>query len=381
MPFQELSRRARGRLWVRLMIRLSLLVGVLVFFFLVGKPFISLCMPFFLALILTWILDPLIRLIHRKWKVPRGLVTILLIVLIVGGLGALLVALIWKGWSELSSLSGNWNDVWNTFQTTYYQLNDQFSHYYRLLPSAAQDTVNNLSQRLLTWLRDAASSLIPKTTTFAMGLPSVLLAFLFFLLATYFTAADYPRIRAVFTEHLPESARRVGGLVKTAFSAAFGGYIRAELILSAGVFVILLIGFLLMRQPYAVLLAALLAVLDFIPIIGSGTVLVPWAVVSFALGNWQRGMAILVIWGIVCLFRRLGEPKVVGNQTGLHPLLSLLSIYVGMKLWGVLGMIFAPVLLLVLINVWRAGVFHRTNADIAAAAGDIGAVLRASDRE
>ena len=78
------------------------------------------------------------------------------------------------------------------------------------------------------------------------------------------------------------------------------------------------------------LIAFLLAVLDFIPIIGSGTVLVPWAVICFALGDWKKGTALLIIWGVVCIFRRLAEPKALGSQTGLHPVLSLLSIYVGM---------------------------------------------------
>lgn len=376
MAFQELSHRARARLWVRLMIRLSILAGVLVLFFLVGKPVLSLCMPFFLALIFTWLLNPLIRFVHSKIKIPRGVVTIVLILLLVGGLGVLIAALVWKGWTEFTALASNWENIWNTFQNTYHQLNELFSRYYSMLPAAMQEAVANFSERLLTWLQDAASAVIPKTTSFALGLPSVLLAFLFFLLATYFTAADYPHIRETVTRHMPESAKRMGNLIKTAFSAAFGGYIRAELLLSAGVFAILLLGFLLMRQPYAVLLAAVLAVLDFIPIIGSGTVIVPWAVVCFALGDWKKGAVLLVIWGVVCLFRRLLEPKVVGNQTGLHPLLSLLSIYVGMKLWGVLGMIFTPVLLLVFLNICRAGVFHRTGSDIALAVRDIGAILR-----
>ena len=89
-----------------------------------------------------------------------------------------------------------------------------------------------------------------------------------------------------------------------------------------------------------------LGILDFIPIVGAGTVMVPWSVILLVLGEWKRGVAFLAVWGVICLFRRMIEPKIVGDQTGLHPLLSLLAIYVGMKLGGVVAMILAATLLL-----------------------------------
>lgn len=97
--------------------------------------------------------------------------------------------------------------------------------------------------------------------------------------------------------------------------------------------------------------------------------MVPWSVILLVLGEWKRGVAFLAVWGVICLFRRMIEPKIVGDQTGLHPLLSLLAIYVGMKLGGVVAMILAPVLLLMLRNLWRAGMFHATVRDLTMAAG------------
>lgn len=104
--------------------------------------------------------------------------------------------------------------------------------------------------------------------------------------------------------------------------------------------------------------------------------MVPWAVVLLVLGNWERALALLAVWGVICLFRRMVEPKIVGDQTGLHPLLSLFAIYVGMKIGGVLAMILAPVLLLMLRNLWQVGMFHATWRDLTAAAHDMAALLR-----
>ncbi len=144
---------------------------------------------------------------------------------------------------------------------------------------------------------------------------------------------------------------------------------------------ILLVGFFLLRQPYWVLLAVALGILDFIPIVGAGTVMVPWSVILLVLGEWKRGVAFLAVWGVICLFRRMIEPKIVGDQTGLHPLLSLLAIYVGMKLGGVVAMILAPVLLLMLRNLWRAGMFHATVRDLTMAARDMAAILHGRPEE
>ena len=80
------------------------------------------------------------------------------------------------------------------------------------------------------------------------------------------------------------------------------------------------------------MLAAALAILDFIPILGSGTVMVPWAVVDLLLGEFRHAVGLMAVWGMVALFRQIGEPKALGDQTGLPPLLSLASVYVGMKL-------------------------------------------------
>ena len=139
---------------------------------------------------------------------------------------------------------------------------------------------------------------------------------------------------------------------------------------------ILLAGFVLTGQSYAVLLALLLAVLDFIPIIGAGTVMVPWAVIDLFLGQFGHAVELMVIWGIICVFRRVAEPKAVGSQTGLSPILSLVSIYVGMQVAGVLGMILGPVLCMVVINVCKTGLFDGLTADLRLAVDDTARFLR-----
>ena len=375
-PSYPLSPGTRLWLWARLAIRAAILVGLLLVVFLAGPPLLPLCMPFLLALFFTWLTEPLLRFFHTRWKLPRGVGAILLILLLTGALGGLLTALVWRGWTELSNLLSNWEDLWYTFQNGYFQLTHTMDKWLTYLPEKTQETIWGLSDRLLAWLEGLVYNLAPRTTSAVRSISSFVVAFFFVLIAWFFTAADYPHLRRLAHERLPASVRRIAHQGKSAFGAAFGGYVKAEVLVSLGVMAILLVGFLLMGQPYWVLLAVVLGILDFIPIIGSGTVMVPWAIALLVLGRWEKAMAMLVVWGVVCLFRRMVEPKIVGDQTGLHPLLSLFAIYVGMKIGGVLAMILAPVLLLMLRNLWRAGMFHATVADLAMVCRDLEAILR-----
>lgn len=375
MKTNLLMRPQRRMLWMRLGIRLTILVGVLLALALLGPPVLELCMPFVIALLFTVATEPILRFLNTRWKIPRGFLSLLLILLVVAALGGIFTALVIKGYHEVVDLYESWDSLWSSFQSVYWQLGQITDRFLTYLPEDVQTLFHTMSDRLLDWLNGLASGLLPKTTSAARSISSFVLAFLFFLMAWYFTAADYPNLRKTVADRTPVTLRETWGKLRRAFSAAFGGYIKAELLISLGVMVILGVGFFLMKQPYALLLAFLLGVLDFIPILGAGTVMVPWLIIDAILGNWTRALYLLIIWGVICLFRRLGEPKIVGDQTGLHPLLSLLAIYVGMRLAGVLGMIFGPVLVIMVRNLWQAGMFRDTVADIGLAARDMHALL------
>lgn len=376
----ELSWRERGRLWVRLGIRLGLAAALVLALRYLLPPLLSLFMPFVLALVAAWLLNPLVKVLQRRLGLPRGVLSLLLILLGFAAAGGLLFALGYSLFSEVSALLNNWEGAWNSFQEGVEAVGLWLDRLLTYLPVEVSDFFNDLLDRLWAALSDWVSGVMPVLGTwagnFAMGLPAFAVAFIVFLMGTYFLTADYPRYRYLLTSRMPEEVRRFFGHIKHTALGAFGGYVRAEVIISVGVFAILLAGFLLIRQPYAVLLALILAVLDFIPIIGSGTIMIPWAAIDLLTGNWGHAVGLLVVWGVVCVFRRVAEPKAVGSQTGLSPILSLVSMYVGMRLAGVLGMILGPILCLVAINICRTGIFDGLVADLGLAVRDTAALLR-----
>lgn len=380
MEYRELSWHERGRLWLRLSVRLALTALALLAVFFLGPPLASLFMPFLLALVMAWLLNPLIKKIQRRLRLSRNALSLVLLLLLFAIAGGVLAALVYSVVTELASLASNGQAIWESLMGVIRELELFLSELFAKLPGQVEASANGLLEQLVTWLQETVPGLLTRmgsaAGSFAFSLPSFVIALVIFIMASYFITSDYPRLRVMFTDRLSPGLHTFLGNVKRTAVAAFGGYVKAQLILSAVIFFILLVGFVAIRQPYAVLLAFLLAVLDFIPIIGSGTVMVPWAVIDIFTGDWRHAVELMVIWGVVALFRRAAEPKVVGDQTGLSPILSLISIYVGMRLGGVLGMILGPVLCMVVLNIGKLGTLDGVLGDLRLAAGDISALLK-----
>ena len=382
----QLTWKQRGELWLRLGVRAVLLVLALLALRYGVLPILSLLSPFVLALVLSWLLNPPVRWLQKKLSVSRGVITMALLVLVFGVVGGVLWALSWMAVEQVQALFLNWETVVDGMVSSLDRVLEWLGGLSELIPGNAYTAGERLGQLLENWVRDIdvsgwlrmvadrAPSLVGQVSAFVV-------ATIVFLMATYFITADYPRLRFFITDRVPAPARSFCSDVRRIFMEAFGGYLKSQLIISFVVFIILALGFFAIGQPYGLLLALGFAVLDFIPIIGSGTVMVPWAVVDIIVGDYTHAVQLMVIWGIIALFRRLGEPKILGDQTGLSPILSLVGIYVGMLVGGVLGMIVGPLLLLVLINLAKLGIFSSVMGDLSMAASDVAAILKGGHKK
>ena len=385
MEYTQLNWHERGQLWLRLGLRGILALGAVALVVWVGLPLASLLSPFLFSLVLAWLLNPAVRWLQRKSNGSRKVISMILIVLVFAVIGGVLFGLGWVAVDQIRWLFDNRQSVLDELLNGLLGVVNSFQLWLAGLNGVVPDEVITSSEDLINtlvgWVQELdfsgwfaqmagqAPSMVTNVSGFAVAL-------VVFMMASYFITGDYPRLRFELTDRVPMVARDFCRCVKDIFMSAFGGYVKSQLILSAGVFIILTIGFLLMRQPYGLLLAFGLAVLDFIPIIGAGTVMVPWAVIDMVLAQYGEAAALMAVWGVIVLFRRFAEPKILGDQTGLSPILSLVGIYVGMKMGGVLGMVVGPLLLLVCINLTKLGIFQPVLDDLALAASDINAILR-----
>ena len=385
MDNSPLARGDRAQLWLRLTLRGVLALGGAALVIWVGLPLLSLLSPFVLALIFAWMLNPGVRWLQRKTGISRKAVSLVLVVLVFAVIGGVLFGLGWIAVDQVRSLFDNQQSVLDDLLDGIVRVVNSLEGWLTglggIVPKGVLTTSGDLINAIMDWVQGLdlpgwLTEMAGQAPSMAANLSGFAVALVVFMMASYFITGDYPRLRFELTERVPLVARDFCRSVKDIFMSAFGGYIKSQLILSTGVFLILAVGFLLMRQPYGLLLALGLAVLDFIPIIGAGTVMVPWAVVDMVLGQYSEAAALMTVWGVIVLFRRFAEPKVLGDQTGLSPILSLVGIYLGMKAGGVLGMVVGPLLLLVCINLAKLGIFRPVLNDLSLAASDIHAILR-----
>ena len=385
MEHTPLTWRARGRLWLRLGLRFALTLGGAALVIWVGLPLLSWLSPFVLALVFAWALDPAVRWLQRKTNGSRKVISLVLVILVFAVLFGVLFGLGWMAVDQVRSLFDNRDSLLDELLSGVLTLVNGVRLWLGglsgVVPDEVLTTSGDLIDALLGWVQGLNLSgwlteLAGRAPSMAANVSGFAVALVVFMMASYFITGDYPRLRFEVTDRVPTVARDFFRSVKNIFMSAFGGYIKSQLILSLGVFLILSAGFLLMRQPYGLLLAAGLAVLDFIPIIGAGTVLVPWAVVDMVLALYGEAAALMAVWGVIVVFRRVAEPKVLGDQTGLSPILSLVGIYLGMRAGGVLGMVIGPLLLLVCVNLAKLGIFRPALLDLSLAASDIHAILR-----
>ena len=374
-----LTARQRAQLWIRLGIRALVVLGAALILIWLVPPLWGLFMPFVFALIVAWFLHPPVRWLQNRLGISRKLLSIVLILLVYLTIGAALYALGYAAFSQVRSLAENWPEIRTSAITLLETARVYLTELMDALPGSVAVSLEQLSDKLMALIQ----GFIPSALDFTVGsgvdlvsrIPSFAVAAAVFMMASYFITADYPRLRFLVTNRLPEAVQQFGSKFRRIFIEAFGGYLKSQLLLSLGVFVILTAGFFLMGQPYGLLLAFLLSVLDFVPIVGAGTVMVPWAVISMFTADFTDAIWLGVIWGLIVLFRQFAEPKILGSQTGLSPILSLVGIYLGMRLGGVLGMIVGPLLLLVAVNLWKLGTFDPLLRDIKLAFEDVLALL------
>ena len=283
----QLTWKQRGELWLRLGVRAVLLVLALLALRFGVLPLLSWLSPFVLALVLSWMLNPLVRWLQKKLSISRGIITMTLLIVVFGLVGGALWALTWMAVDQVQALFQNWGGIVDSVLTNLDEVVDWLGGFGDLLPGGAYNAGERLAQLVETWVRDIDVSgwlkvVADRAPSLVGQVSSFVVATIVFLMATYFITADYPRLRFFITDRVPAPARSFCGEVRRIFMEAFGGYLKSQLIISFVVFLILSLGFFFIGQSYGLLLALGFAVLDFIPIIGSGTIMVPWAACSAA---------------------------------------------------------------------------------------------------
>lgn len=310
--------------------------------------------PFLLGAGLALAAEPMVGLLNRRLKLPRWIATGIGVTAVFVLLIALLVLLIAALVREAGQLAGIMPDLVSTARDGL----DSLEVWLLGLTERAPDGVRSVLTDSVTGLFSGGSAvmdrLVEKLLGFATGalgwLTSSAFTFGTAVLAAFMISAKLPKIRVFCRERIPAVWRDKYLPALKGLKDALVGWLTAQLKLSGVTLVLLLAGFLLLRIPYAPVWAVVVALVDAFPVLGTGTVLIPWSVICLLQGQQIRGIGLLGIYGVVWLTRSVLEPKLLGRELGLDPLVTLIAMYAGYKLFGLTGMILSPMLAVAVIR-------------------------------
>lgn len=322
---------------------------------------ISLFAPFLLALIISFAANPLADKLQNKFKLPKGLTAVLVIILIVGIVGGALVGIIWKLVSEIKSLYIQVPDLYQNALVFFENLKNDLSDFYINLPGDIQNVFDNIGKdikdNIAGFINKNYKPVMSGAGNFAKSLPSIFIGVIVFILSLYFMISDENTVHNFLNKLIPE--KMLNGIKKVGVEIKkyLGGYVKAQLIIMSVAFVIIMVGLLILNVQYAMLIALGIAIFDALPFFGSGAILIPWAAIGFISGDIKIGIGMVIIYISLALTRQMIEPKIVSSKIGMNPLLTLMAMYVGYRVFSLGGMILGPILLMLIISFYKAGAF------------------------
>lgn len=349
-------------------IRLLFSVLATAAFVVIGFRLLVFLMPFVIGWIIASIAAPLVNWLERRLKIVKKLGSALIVILVL----ALIVLALYFGISRLAEETGN---LIQDFPRLYAQLEEGLSQIgqtlsgvFRRLPSGIRQGWSTVAENLDQYMGGLVSGISEPTVTaagnFAKRVPYYLISFIVAVMAAYFFTVQREEVIQWFKKVAPKAVEQRMTLVMDNLRYAVGGYFKAQFKIMGVVFLILLVGLAFLQTRYFVLVAFLIAFLDFLPFFGTGTAMIPWGVYTFFMGEYKMTAALAVIYVVTQVVRQLLQPKLVGDSVGLNPLVTLLLLYIGYRIRGVIGMIIAVPLGMVLINMCQAGAFDYIFDDV-----------------
>ena len=321
---------------------------------------INILLPFVIGFVLAALLQPLKRWMQKKLKINKKALSIALTALIYLGAGAVLFILIiqlvymlrdvlsafpdyYKN-SIVPMLSGTGNVVEGWLTSMFPSWQESFSSIQNRLVDGTQSIASNVTQ--------AGISLLSRLWN---GLPGFLIGLLFTILLSFPIGTHYDSVIEFLLFQVPDKLSVILSGIRSVIKDTLLKYIKAQLMLMVIVFAGSVIGLLIIRSQNAFGMAVIIAFFDLLPVFGPGTVMIPWAVIELLQGNIRFAIGLAVVYTIITIGRNIIAPRVVGSQLGMHPIISLLSIYIGYRLLGFFGMIAFPIIVQILLAMHEKG--------------------------
>lgn len=340
-----------------------------------GPWLLKFFMPFVIGWCIAMIANPLVRFLEKRLKLVRRHSSVLIVVLVLAVVIGLVYFLISRLFLEMAGLIKDLPQLYQAGKEEVQNALLTLSHVFERLPEGIQNSISQLNNNLGELAGNVVSKIAFPTVTVAGNvakrIPTALINSIVVILSSYFFIVEREQILAFLRQTMPEGVRAYAEFLKKDLKRLVGGYFLAQFRIMFVVAVILAVGFLVLGVSYGLILAVLIAFLDFLPLFGTGTALFPWALVKLLSGEWAFAAGLILLYVLTQAVRQIIQPKIVGDSLGLPPFATLFLLYLGFKVRGISGMILAVPIGILAVNLYQFGIFDSLIANVKLLAEEI----------
>ncbi len=356
------------RKYCKALVNLAVAVFVLFAVFWILPRTLIFFIPFVAGWVIALLAAPLVRFFEEKVRLKRKVGSAFVIIAVIALVVLVIYIVCAQLFEQVKGLVGALPEMLAKAEADFDSIGANLNLLLDKLPGDIHlnldRNVVELDSYLGGLLEKFGSPTIEAAGNFAKGLPSFFIGMIMALLSSYFFVAERLQINAWFREHTPAFLMLRYRMIRNSLVKSVGGYLKAQLKIEVWMYFLLLVGLGILRVNYFGLIALVIAFLDFLPFLGTGTVLIPWAVIRILTAEYRTAIGLLVIWGVGQLARQLIQPKIVGDSIGVPPLPTLFLLFIGYKAGGVVGMIVAVPVGLLIYTMYEDGAFETTKNSV-----------------
>ena len=317
--------------------------------------------PFIVGFICARLLSPITRSMQRRFHLPRTASAVIVIILAIAALVGIIGGLGYKLFDQIRIFCYDWPTILSSLRSNWESWLSHWNDLYGTLPEAVRLMLDRFTDNISAQAVTLASEvqILNNAQSFAKSLPGGIIWTIVFILALFFNVTRQEQIDTQIAAALGE--KRVTRMREILIGCRkyLGGYVRAQIVLMFIIFALISMILSIFGAPYALVVAAITALLDALPFFGSGLTLLPLSVVYFLDGQVRLGVVYVVTYLAIVLMRRALEPKLVSDNMGFNPIVTLIAMYVAYRWWGVSGLIIGPILLIIFMSLYEVGLFDR----------------------
>ena len=349
-------------------VNLSLMVVIVLGCIFIAPKIILLFMPFIIGWFLALLANPLVRFFEEKIKIKRKAGSALVIVSVIAGICIFIYAVGNRLVNSFIGLLRVIPDMWQNMKIEFVGLSQKWSKVIDSLPQEVIDKAGELGETIVTEAGIIVGELSMPTAdavgNFAGNIPGIIIAVIMCLLSSYFFVAEKDYVSNILKKITPPSWVKKCQLLKKTTIDVIVGYIKAQFKIEIWVYLIVAAGLMILKVRYGYFIAIPIALLDILPVFGTGTILIPWTIFKLLSGDYMYALGLMIIWGVGQLVRQVIQPKMIGDSMGMAPIPTLIHLYVGYKLAGMIGMIVAVPLGILVLAMNEAGFFDNVKESI-----------------